>query len=410
MLRVSVTDEAKYLGITDAMNTVYYLLCATLATEATVLHVDSLCTTLATEATVLHVDSFVQPGQTTQRGVQMVINAAIKSAEVEPTAQLVGAHEYRLASPNYTMHEPVLQVLNATSRPLRIDGCGASIVVTTPMAGLFNIQNASRLSVGNLTVDYDPLPMTQGFVTAVQSPTQYTVQLSPGFPSLNEPQFVEIIDGGWGAGGAAWVIIKDKERPTVHKNGTLNLIRVGGWKQSGASLFDITLQLCSNCTECSGCQLEPEQYSAVGPSVGDPVVHLARFDGYPTFGLGRCNDCHFDGITIYASPAGTWVGVGVSGLLVSSVTVEPKPGRWHTTSADGVFVLDARVGPVVEHSKFEAIGDDMFIVKTFSGTCISQDGASYTLGSNTHWSWNSVPRKGDLIRVWNPISSERSGA
>ena len=34
------------------------------------------------------------------------------------------------------------------------------------------------------------------------------------------------------------------------------------------------------------------------------------------------------------------------------VTVEPKLGRWHTTSADGVFILDSRVGPVVEDSKF----------------------------------------------------------
>eukprot|EP01043_Picozoa_sp_COSAG02_P083735 COSAG02_NODE_21700_length_778_cov_0.905744_1_plen_220_part_01 len=133
----------------------------------TTLSSEGACTTLATEDMVLHVDSFVQPGQTVQRGVQVAINAAIKSAQVNPTALLFGAHEYRLASPNYTAHEPVLQVLNATSRPLRIDGCGASIVVTSPMAGLFSIQNASRLSVGNFTIDYDPLPMTQGFVTAV---------------------------------------------------------------------------------------------------------------------------------------------------------------------------------------------------------------------------------------------------
>ena len=73
-------------------------------------------------------------------------------------------------------------------------------------------------------------------------------------------------------------------------------------------------------------------------------------------------------------------------------------------SADGVFVLDARVGPVVQHSKFVAIGDDAFVVKSFSGNCLKQQGASYTLGSHTHWSWNSVPRVGDVIRVWNPLN------
>ena len=49
--------------------------------------------------------------------------------------------------------------------------------------------------------------------------------------------------------------------------------------------------------------------------------------------------------------------------------VEPKKGRFHTTNADGVFVLDSRVGTVVTDSRFIAIGDDGFIVKTFSGKC-----------------------------------------
>ena len=118
---------------------------------------------------------------------------------------------------------------------------------------------------------------------------------------------------------------------TVHKNGTLNLIRVAGWIDRGHGLFDVTLQLCNNCTTCSGCTLSPAQHVAVGPKLGDPVVHLARFDSYATFGLTRCEDCHFDNIDIHASPAGTWVGVDVSGLRISGVSVEPKPGRWHTT-------------------------------------------------------------------------------
>jgi hypothetical protein len=44
---------------------------------------------------------------------------------------------------------------------LRIDGRGASIVVISPTAGLFNTSNMHGSSTGNSTVDYDPLPMTQ---------------------------------------------------------------------------------------------------------------------------------------------------------------------------------------------------------------------------------------------------------
>ena len=41
------------------------------------------------------------------------------------------------------------------------------------------------------------------YVTAVASPTRYTVQLDEGFPSLNMPHFKE---------STAWVVIKDKVR------------------------------------------------------------------------------------------------------------------------------------------------------------------------------------------------------
>ena len=56
----------------------------------------------------------------------------------------------------------------------------------------------------------------------------------------------------------------------------------------------------------------------------------------------------------------------------------------------------------MEDSTFIAIGDDAYVVKTFSGNCLRRAGATYTLGSRTHWSWNSVPRAGDVVRVWNP--------
>ena len=131
-------------------------------------------------------------------------------------------------------------------------------------------------------------PMTQGMVTAVQSPTQYTLQIEPGFPSLMHPVFAQ---------SQKWVIVKDKASgaralayvsvrassvctvacvsvrmracvctacavrvpschcaesaaptvvlqavPTRHKLGTLNLIHVAAWQDLGGGKFNITLQ------------------------------------------------------------------------------------------------------------------------------------------------------------------------
>lgn len=225
--------------------------------------------------TVLHVDDYVH-GRPAELGVQDAIDAAVRSSQTSATALLFGAlQEYRLASPNATAHSPVMQITfpqahplvgaGAAARahhPLRIDGCGARLVVTTPRAGLCSITGGWHLSVGNLTVDYDPLPMTQGTVVAVQSATQYTLKLDAGFPSLNLPHFLE---------STKWIIVKDRAHPTRHKVGTLNLIQVAGWKDRkdlGKGVFDVTLNYgWPNVT-------------TVAPKLGDPVVHLARYDQY----------------------------------------------------------------------------------------------------------------------------------
>ena len=135
----------------------------------------------ATEDRIFRVDSFVLPGQPLQRSVQNALDAAVASClSGSSTALLFSPKQYRLASPNATAHLPVLNISNLEgdkARPLRIDGCGAHIVVTTPLASLFSVVAANSLRIGNLSVDYDPLPMTQGRVVRTRSPLHYTLQI-----------------------------------------------------------------------------------------------------------------------------------------------------------------------------------------------------------------------------------------
>ncbi len=48
-----------------------------------------------------------------------------------------------------------------------------------------------------------------------------------------------------------------------------------------------------------------------------------------------------------------WNSLESSGLVVRRAIVEPTAGRHHATNADGVFVRDARVGPVVDATVVE---------------------------------------------------------
>ena len=207
-------------------------------------------------------------------GVQRAIDAAVAAARTGPAVLIFApGKEYRLASLTPGTGS-VLSVTNATGpHRFRIDGRGARFVVTTPRAGFLAVDDAAELTVANFSVDYDPLPITQGVVTAVQGPRRYTMRLDPGFPSLMQPQFLEATDG-------RWMIIKEKAAPTRHKVGSRNLNVVEGWVDRGARLFDVTLQFNTS--------------GPLGPKVGDPVVHIARYDQYPSFGVSRCGGCVFE--------------------------------------------------------------------------------------------------------------------
>mmetsp|Transcript_40925 Transcript_40925/g.133674 ORF Transcript_40925/g.133674 Transcript_40925/m.133674 type:complete len:623 (+) Transcript_40925:3-1871(+) len=353
------------------------------------------CVARAEGALVLHVDNFTS--------VQAALDAAAASARAHAanTALLFALREYRLGSSG-TAGSSVLSVSNVAN--LRIDGCGATVVVTTPVAGFLRVTNATRLLVSNLTIDYEPLPMTQGRVVAVRSPLRYSLKIDNGFPMLSNPYFVA--SGAYRA--ERWALVKDRAAPTRHKEGTLNLHVVANWTDRGGGVFDVTLcsplELSRTCTSRLGAgavppPLESRDDAVVPPEVGDPIVHLARYYESPTFGLSLCGECAFEGVSIHASPGASFVAEGSSALVVRDATVAPAPGRYHSTNADGVFVLDARVGPTVHGSRLVAIGDDGIIVKTRSGVCTRQVGESYTL------SGIGLPRPGDVMRVWTPTAT-----
>ena len=167
--------------------------------------------------------------------VQSALDAAAKASAKASTALLFGSHEYRLKATSAAASS-VLTVSNATG--LRIDGCGASIVIMDPAKGFLKSTNSTRLTVRNLTIDYDPLPMTQGRVVAVQSPLQYSLKIDAGFPMLSAPYFFS--SGSLRA--ERWAILKDRAKPTRHKEGSLNLLVVANWtSRGGQGLFDVRL-------------------------------------------------------------------------------------------------------------------------------------------------------------------------
>ena len=93
-----------------------------------------------------------------------VLTAAQSELQKEINAQIAaGKKVVKLTRPEYRSAKTIeLRKLDGVT----IDGNGAKLVMTRPVHAL-RLNGCRNTTVKNLTIDYDPLPFTQGVITAV---------------------------------------------------------------------------------------------------------------------------------------------------------------------------------------------------------------------------------------------------
>jgi len=255
-----------------------------------------------------------------------------------------------------TVQFPQNAVLNLTSAArmsikasccqggLTIDGNGATLIQTNPTIGVFFLSDCESLLIKNLTIDYNPLPFTQGRVKNIISSTEIEVAIDPGFPSPTENHFT-VADVKWG-------ILKDPNNILLQKLGAPNVIGLENWVSNGIVDGQETYNVTAGGLKKCNVELD------------DPWVHIARIGGAPTFLQSRSWNVTFEDITIHASPASAFVGYFNEDSSYIRCYVIAKDGRYHTTGADGIFIVSNRSGPKVKDSILQALSDDALIFKT----------------------------------------------
>lgn len=217
------------------------------------------------------------------------------------------------------------------ARDLLIEGSGASFIVQSPDRGFLNVSKCTNVIVRNLSIDYDPLPFSQGMVKAVND-LRIDVEIDAGYPSLAEPRFAN-----------SWGMVKDPKIPGRLKSGAYDWFATKAISNLGGNLFRLE-------------QVRTDFKSQI--EVGDRYVQNGRKNAAKTFGTGLSESVTFERVTIYSSPGASYVGWFGSLINVIGCRTILKPGRWQTTGADGVHVQSQRIGPWIEGCVFEGIADD----------------------------------------------------
>lgn len=275
------------------------------------------------------------------RAIQAAIADAISGGV--PTVVEFAKGVYRLDRPGA---RTALTIEGAAD--LILDGRDCEFRLLEPVMQFIGINNSERIILKNMSIDYEILPHTQGWVTAVDRDAgSLTVKLDPSFPDLDQAHFRQA--------EYRWGFIKDKSNPVSFKEGTEFRLYLTGWTKIQENTYRLQVQHKSHLKDVD---------------VGDPYVQISRVDG-SLLSARRSTDVTFMDLRIFASSNALFATSYCTRPNFIRIKAAPREGRWLTSGADGCFNFGGREGPWVEDCHFEALGDDNLIVKGYRGHCIN---------------------------------------
>lgn len=236
--------------------------------------------------------------------------------------------EYRVSPP--TDPGPHLTIRGA--KDLVIEATGVKLICTSLNLAI-SIEDCSNVTVKGLTVDYDPLPFTQGTIVATtDNGSQIDVKIHAGYRDIS--------------GTVRGIVVDPQSR----------IVKDDTWTRYGGTATDAgegTVRVDWG---------RPFPDAAV---VGDLISLAGAIRSPHGVILSGCSGMTLESVTINASPTFAVLERGCEGTTYRGVKVVPGPTptgatepRLLSSNADGIHSKHAGRGPTIENCEFNATGDD----------------------------------------------------
>jgi hypothetical protein len=225
-----------------------------------------------------------------------------------------------------------------------IEGNGATFRFTDPLRGGLRFVNSERLTLQNLTTDYDPVPFTQGVLTDV-SPNQetMTIELDATYPSLAHEMFSEASD--------VWASVHNPDGSFV-----------GGLKATGTprkmfSSIDAIGDRNFRLTLRRGISKE-------GLKTGNRLTIVAR-NHKTALTFGGVKGPKVQNVTVHSSggSAFSFPQCDSPQIVDSYIGPPPESSRHVGTDGDGIRIVNASGEPRVENCRADSLLDDNIVVQ-----------------------------------------------
>ena len=237
-------------------------------------------------------------------------------------------------------------VLNGLSDKV-VEGNGATLILTPSNRG-FTITGCDNIVVRNFSVDYSPLPFSQGVITAINSGNgTFVFDPLPGYPDpiMNPAHKV------WGTPyDPATQDIRYAAGNAIHMDALTDL-------GNGTFEFQVRADLVGSVAHL---ELNDLFVFRVYPATSIP--------GSDTWATITGNGAvAFDNVTLHSAPGFAFTpGSNTKPCLFRKVTISPPPGSGRLVSSfgDGFHCNENRFGPIIEDGYFTYLMDDTMNIKS----------------------------------------------
>ncbi|WP_298276845.1 right-handed parallel beta-helix repeat-containing protein [uncultured Bradyrhizobium sp.] len=232
-----------------------------------------------------------------------------------------------------------------------LNGNGAQLINTT-RTGTLVVSGCNRLTVRDLTIDYDPLPFTQGTITAFdKKAVEITVRVDPGYPD-DAALLAAFTDG--------FFKVMDRHNRAL-KTGARDFLSPAHATRLSEGLIKVQLHWSAN-------DRFPSQLPV---AVGD-VVTVAN-GGAHAIAVDTSVATSLIDLKLLASPGMGIIENGGEGtMMLQKVSVVPGPrpkgattDRLISTNSDGSHFTAVAHGPTIEYCSFANTSDDAINVHGF---------------------------------------------
>ena len=325
-----------------------------------------------------------EPAMRNNNPIQPLIDAAVQKGE---SIVNIPYGIYRLDSGLYF----------SNIKNLTIEGNGSQFIFTlakdsnAPYSYAFVIKDCDRFTLKNITVDYDPLPFTQGTVVGLDPDgTWYDVQIHAGYRS--DAEFLQFD-------------VDRHELSFKNFDPHTRLLKVGSSFLFPNKVTEIEPGLLRFWFEEN-----PDKINHHHIQLGDYIATSA----WRAVPLQITDSAYtkLDGVNIWAAGGGAISENGGEGGTDLRINIEPGPTplgasipRLWSASRDGYHVANLRHGPNIHDSRFDSLGDDMINVMTSFNVISGLDASTkrikitdYGGGSPQHF------RPGDILVAYDPVT------